>query len=74
MCPLHPETPFLIPPQPTPLGCPRAPALAASLHALNLHWASTLHMVLYVFQCYSAYFIRLFLPALPNVCLNLRKN
>ena len=32
----HPEAPFLLPPH--PLGCPRAPALGALLHALNLHW------------------------------------
>ena len=35
------------------LGCPRATALSALLHALNLHWSSILHMVIYTFQCYS---------------------
>ena len=38
---------------PIPLGCPRAPALSALFHALNLHWSSILHMVIYMFQCYS---------------------
>ena len=40
-------------PHPIPLGCPRALALSALLHALNLHWFSILHMVIYMFQCYS---------------------
>ena len=42
-----------LPPHPIPLGCPRAPALGALLHALNLHWSSLLHMVMYMFHCYS---------------------
>ena len=29
-----------LPPQPIPLGCPRAPALGALLHGSNLHWSS----------------------------------
>ena len=49
----HPEPPTHIPPHPIPLGCPRAPALSALLHALNLHWSSVLHMVIYMFECYS---------------------
>ena len=36
-----------------PLGCPRAPALGALLHASNLHWLSILHMVMYVSMLYS---------------------
>ena len=44
--PTSPSTQFLG-------GCPRALVLGALLHALNLHWSSTLHMVMYVFQCYS---------------------
>ena len=36
-----------------PLGCSRTSALGALLHASNLHWSSILHMVIYVFQCYS---------------------
>ena len=47
----HPECPSLLPPHPIPLGCPRAPALSALLHASNLHWLSILHMVIYMFQC-----------------------
>ena len=49
----HPEHPSHPPPHPIPLGCPRALALSALLHALNLHWSSILHMVIYMFQCYS---------------------
>ena len=55
MCPPHPEHP--LPPSsplyPTPLGCPRTPVLSALLHELNLPWSSILHMVIYMFQCYS---------------------
>ena len=50
---LHPKTPSHLLPYPIPLGCPRAPALSALLHALNLHWSSILHMVIHMFQCYS---------------------
>ena len=32
----------------TPLGCPRALALSALLHASNLHWPAILRMVIYV--------------------------
>ena len=35
-----------------PLGCPRVP-LGALLYASDLHWSSVLHMVIYMFQCYS---------------------
>ena len=37
-----------LPPHSIPLGCPRAPALSAWLHALNLNWSSVLYMVIYV--------------------------
>ena len=40
-------------PHPIPLGCPSAPTLSTLLHALNLHWSPILHMVIYMFQCYS---------------------
>ena len=53
MCPFHPEPPFHLPPDPIPLGCPRAWALGALLHALNLHWSSILYVVMHMFQCYS---------------------
>ena len=46
--------PSHLPSHPVPLGCPRAPALGALLQALNLHWPSTLHMVIYMFQCAAA--------------------
>ena len=49
----HPESPFHLPPHPIPLDCPRVRALDALLHALNLHWTSMLHMVMYMLQCYS---------------------
>ena len=49
----HPESPSHFPPHLIPLSCPRAPALSALLHALNVHWLSVLHMVIYMFQCYS---------------------
>ena len=52
-CVLPSSTPFPYPPHPIPLGCPRAPALSALLHALNLNWSSILYMVIYMFQCYS---------------------
>ena len=49
----HPEPPSTLPPHPIPLGCPRTPALSVLLHGLNLHWSSVLHIVIYLFQCYS---------------------
>ena len=69
MCPPHSETPSHLPPHPIPLGCPRAPALSALLHASNLHWSSILHVVIYMFQCYSlkSFHPRL-LPQSPSVC------
>jgi len=70
----HPEQPSQLPPHPIPLGCPRALAVSALLHASNLHWSSILHMVIYMFQCYSlkSSHPRL-LPHSPKVCcLHLR--
>ena len=63
------EHPFHLPLQPIPLGCSRALALSALLHALNLHWSSVLHMTIYMFQCYSlkSSHPRL-LPQRPKVC------
>ena len=49
----HPEPPTHHPPHLITLGCPRALALSVLLHASNLHWSSILHMVIYMFQCYS---------------------
>ena len=49
----HPEPLSHLLPHPNPLGCPRAPALSGLLHTSTLHWSSILHMVIYMFQCYS---------------------
>ena len=49
----HSEFPSYFPPHPIPLGCHKPPTLVALLHALNSHWSSILHMVLYMFQCCS---------------------
>ena len=62
--------PFHLPPHPIPLGCPRAPALGALLRALNLHWPSILHMVMYMFQCYP---LTLFLFVFFKFISNWRK-
>ena len=53
----HSKPPSNLLPHPIPLDYPRAPALSDLLHALNLHWSSILHMVIYMFQClfYHAY-------------------
>ena len=50
-------------------GLSQRPALGALLYALNLHWSSILHMVIYIFQCYSlkSSHPRL-LPQSPKVC------
>ena len=49
----HPDPLTHFPPHPIPLGCPRAPALGALLHASNLHCSSILHVAVCMFQCYS---------------------
>ena len=49
MCPLTLKPP----PQPVPLGCPRAPALGALLHAQDLHQSASSHMAMYMLPCYS---------------------
>ena len=68
-CVPQPQTPSHIPPHCIPLGCPRAQALSALLHASNLHWSSALHMVIYMFQCYSLRSSHsCFLPQNPKVC------
>ena len=64
-----PEPPSHHPPHPIPLGCLRAPALRALLHASNLLWPSISHMVIYMLQCY---FLKSshphLLPQSPKVC------
>ena len=65
----HPEARFHLPPHPIPLGCPRALALSALLHASNLHWSSILHTVIYMLQCYSLTISHPCLfPQSPKVC------
>ena len=65
----HPEPHFHLPPYPTPLGYPRVPALDALIHILNLYWSSILHMVIYMFQCYSLISSNpRLLPHTPKVC------
>ena len=58
-----------LPLYPIPLGCHRTLALGALLHALNSHWISVLHMVMYMFPCY---YLKSFHPLLlklsPKVC------
>ena len=48
----HPEPLSDLPPHPIHLGCPRALALSALLHTLNLHWSSILQIAIFVIQCY----------------------
>ena len=38
---------------PLHLCFPRTPALSAVPQTSNLHWSSVLHIVIYLFQCYS---------------------
>ena len=65
----RPEPPSRLPPHPIPLGCPRAPALSARLHASNLDWSSILRIVIYMFQCYSLKSSHpCLLPQSPKVC------
>ena len=45
--PLPPRSP------PHPSGLFQSTSFECLLHASNLHWSSILHMVIYVFQCYS---------------------
>ena len=67
---LPPSWSHLLPPfTPIPLGCPRALALSALLHASHLHWSSILHMVMYMFQCCSLKSSHPhLLPHSPKVC------
>ena len=59
----YPEHTSHLSPHPLPLGCPRALALGALLHALNMH------MVMYMFQCYSLKSSHPCpLPLSPKVC------
>ena len=64
----HLEGPHLRP-HPIPLGCLRALALGALLHALSLYCSSIFLMIMYMCQCYSlkSSYPRL-LPQSPKVC------
>ena len=61
---------LLSPPLPSILlECSTALALSALLHASNLHWSTILHMVTYMFQCYSLKSSHPhLLPHSPKVC------
>ena len=53
---------------PIPLGCQRASGLSSLCHTANSHWLSVLHMIVYIFQCYSFSSSLLLLPLLcPQV-------
>ena len=73
--PLPLEPPSHLPPHLTPLGCHRAPGLSFLDHTTNSHWLSILHMVMYMFQCYSLNLSLLLLPTLcsqvSSLCLHL---
>ena len=65
----HAEPRIHLPSKHIPLGCPTALALSALLHASNLHWSFILHMVVYMFQCYSLKSSHPgLLPHSPKVC------
>ena len=49
----YPKLPFHLRHHPVRFSCPRAMALNALHHALNLHWSSILHMAIYMLQYYS---------------------
>ena len=71
MCVLHPEHSILsnLPPHCIPLDYHRALALGALCHTSNLHWLSILHMVMYMFQCFSLKSSHpLLLPLSPKIC------
>jgi len=69
VCPPDPEPTSHFFPHPIPLGCPRALALGALFHTSNLHWPSVLHMIVYMFQCYSLKSSHPCLfPLSPKVC------
>ena len=69
VCPPDPEPTSHFFSHPIPLGCPRALALGALFHTLNLHWPCVLHMIVYMFQCYSLKSSHLCLfPLSPKVC------
>ena len=65
---LNPLLSSHLPPYPIPLGCSRGLVLGALFHALNLHCLPILHIVMYMFQCYSLKSSHpLILPLSPKV-------
>ena len=67
--PPHTEDPSHLRPHSIPLGCSRAAALGALLHAANLRCSSILRMVIYMFQFYSLKSSHPhLLPLSPKVC------
>ena len=54
---------------PHPSRLSQSTALSALLHASRSHWSSVLHMVIYMFQCFSLISSHLLLlPLSPKVC------
>ena len=63
------NTPSHLRPHAIPPGCRRTPALGSLCYTANFHWLSVLHMVMYMFPCYSLTSSdSLLLPLFPNVC------
>ena len=58
---------------PTPLGCHTVQGLSSLCHTANPHWLSVLHVVMYMFQCYSLnsslFLLRLLCPQVCSRCL-----
>ena len=71
ICSLPLEPPSHLPPHPTPLCCHRASYLSSLFRTANSHQLAIniLHVVMYMFQCYSLNSSRLLLPPLcSQVC------
>ena len=60
-CVLYPEPSSLLPPHTILLGRPSAPAPSIQYRASNLDWQLVSYMILYIFQCHSLRFRKLFL-------------
>ena len=66
----HPDHPSFRPPfPPHPSGLSQSTGFGCPASCIELHWPSSLHMVIYMFQCYSLKpsHPRL-LPQSPKVC------
>ena len=61
----------LPPPSPShPSRLSQSPDLSSLSHTANSHWLSILHMVVYMFPCYSLHPPTLFFPCTPvSICL-----